>query len=153
MELKLALIAAVVCMLATTAMGQLEVQKCKKGAVPNKLVIEGCSKAPCQIVNGQNLRFQAEFTNPTATKTLTAKVIARVAGLIIPYELPKEHRDGCKKLTNAKCPLTANQRVEASGDVPVESPISNVKANIEFQLHSDSGVAVCFKIDAKIVRK
>lgn len=147
------LIAVVVGMLATSVLGQLDVQKCKKGAVPSKLVIEGCSKAPCQIVNGQNLRFQAEFTNPTATKTLTAKVIARVAGLAIPYELPEEHRDGCKKLTNTKCPLAANQSVEASGDVPVESPISNVKANIEFQLHSDSGVAVCFKIDAKIVKQ
>uniref|UniRef100_A0A023EGW6 Putative ml domain protein n=1 Tax=Aedes albopictus TaxID=7160 RepID=A0A023EGW6_AEDAL len=150
MEVKLTLL--VVSLLVSAVVGQLEVQKCKKGAIPNKLEIEGCTKAPCQIVNGQNLRFNAEFTNPKATKTLTAKVIARVAGLIIPYELPAEHRDGCKKLTNAKCPLADNQSVEAAGDVPVDSPISNVKANIEFQLHADSGVAVCFKIDAKIVK-
>nr|XP_029716561.1 mite group 2 allergen Lep d 2-like [Aedes albopictus] len=150
MEVKLTLL--VVSLLVSAVLGQLEVQKCKKGAIPNKLEIEGCTKAPCQIVNGQNLRFKAEFTNPKATKTLTAKVIARVAGLIIPYELPAEHRDGCKKLTNAKCPLSDNQSVEAAGDVPVDSPISNVKANIEFQLHADSGIAVCFKIDAKIVK-
>lgn len=150
MELKMLLIAA--CLLIPAVLGQLAVQKCKSGAPPTKLVIEGCSKAPCTIVNGQNLKFQAEFVNPTATKSLTAKVIPRVAGLVIGFELPEEHRDGCQKLTNAKCPLAANQSVQAAGDVPVESPISNVKVNIEFQLLSDSGVAVCFKIDAKVVK-
>lgn len=79
-------------------------------------------------------------------------MIPRVGGLAIGYELPEEHRDGCKKLTNAQCPLKKDQRVEAAGDVPVESPIANVKVNIEFQLHSDSGLAVCFKIDAKVVK-
>lgn len=147
------LLFCVACLLVPSTLGQLEVQKCKKGAVPTKLVIEGCSKAPCTIVNGQNLKFSAEFINPTATNTLKAKVIPRLAGLVIPYELPKEHQDGCQKLNNAKCPLEANQRVEASGDVPVESPVSNVKVNIEFQLHADSGIAVCFKIDAKVVNK
>ncbi|XP_062552139.1 mite group 2 allergen Lep d 2-like [Armigeres subalbatus] len=150
MEMKLPLL--IICLAASAVMG-VQVQKCRKGSIPTKLEIEGCTKPPCKIVNGQNLRFNAEFVNPTPTKTLTAKVIARVAGLIIPYELPAEHRDGCQKLTNAECPLGANQLVAAAGDVPVESPIVNVKANIEFQLVSDSGVAVCFKIDAKIVKQ
>lgn len=61
MEVKLTLL--VVSLLVSAVVGQLEVQKCKKGAIPNKLEIEGCTKAPCQIVNGQNLRFKAEFTN------------------------------------------------------------------------------------------
>ncbi|XP_058826392.1 uncharacterized protein LOC131686184 [Topomyia yanbarensis] len=149
-QMKFLLIA--VCFLIPAVMGQLAVQKCKKGVLPSKLYIEGCSKAPCNIVNGQNLKYRAEFVTPHATKSLTAQVIPRVAGMAIGYELPKEHRDGCKKLTNTKCPLAQNQRVEASGNVPVESPISNVKANIEFRLLSDSGIAVCFKIDAKVVK-
>ncbi|XP_055549101.1 uncharacterized protein LOC129732320 [Wyeomyia smithii] len=146
------LLVAVVCFLISAGRAQLQVQKCKKGVVPTKLQIEGCHKAPCTIVNGETLKFSAEFINPHDTKSLTAKVIPRVGGLVIGYELPEEHRDGCKKLTNAQCPLRKEQRIEAAGEVPVESPISNVKVNIEFQLHSDSGVAVCFKIDAKVVK-
>ncbi|KAL1404062.1 hypothetical protein pipiens_005470 [Culex pipiens pipiens] len=53
----------VACLTVPNSLGQLEVQKCKKGSVPTKLVIEGCSKAPCTIVNGQNLKFSAEFIN------------------------------------------------------------------------------------------
>ncbi|XP_055640700.1 uncharacterized protein LOC129778071 [Toxorhynchites rutilus septentrionalis] len=140
------------CLMLPMVMGQLPVQSCKSGVIPTNLIIEGCEKAPCTIVNGKNLKFLAEFVNPVATKTLTAKVIPRVAGLVIGYELPEEHRDGCNKLTNAKCPLDANQRVEAAGDILIESPITNVKVNIEFQLHSDAGVALCFKIDAKVVK-
>ncbi|XP_058446646.1 uncharacterized protein LOC131427459 [Malaya genurostris] len=149
-QMKFLLIA--VCFLIPDVMGELAIQKCKSGVLPTKLIIDGCSQAPCAIANGHNLKFHAEFVAPHATRTLTAIVIARVAGFAIHYELPEEHRDGCKKLTNAKCPLAPNQRIEASGEVPVESPISNVMVNVEFQLHSDTAIAVCFRIDAKVVK-
>lgn len=72
MEVKLTLL--VVSLLVSAVLGQLEVQKCKKGAIPNKLEIEGCTKAPCQIVNGQNLRFKAKFTNRKCDVSLIHKV-------------------------------------------------------------------------------
>ncbi|XP_055642482.1 uncharacterized protein LOC129779197 [Toxorhynchites rutilus septentrionalis] len=146
---------AIVCMLTPAALGDLKLKKCKSGALPTKLVIEGCKNTPCTVVNGRNLRFQAEFINPTPTRTLTASVIPRVGwfNTVVKYKMAEEHRDGCKKLTNTRCPLGAQQLVKAAGEVPVSSPITGVKANIEFQLRSDTGIAVCFKIDAKVVKR
>ncbi|XP_055601212.1 NPC intracellular cholesterol transporter 2-like [Uranotaenia lowii] len=142
--------AVLICSFAIAAFG-LQVQKCKSGDIPTMLDIEGCSKTPCTIVNGQNLKLSAEFVAPHATKSLTVKVIPRIGLIAIPFELPEEHRDGCKKLVNAQCPLGRGQRVQAAANIPIQAPVKNVKVNVEFQLRSDSGLAICFKMDVKIV--
>lgn len=101
----------------------------------------GCDKLPCPLERGTTSLTDVKFTVPADSATLTPqvrnnyfilncylytnfnvffkKVIAKVAGLNVPYPMPPELSNACDFLKEGSCPLKKGDKVVYNLKVPV----------------------------------
>lgn len=121
------------------------------GKLPIKVNLKGCDKPPCKLIKGNDAEIEVEFSALTAVKDLRPKVVAKIAGISVPYELPGEQKDGCKHLKDTKCPLEEGEDATYVLTMPVMKSYPSISLEIELQLLSEtSGQQFCFKVDCRV---
>lgn len=120
--------------------------------MPRSVSIEGCTELPCRLIKGKDAIVEVQFTTTQATETLTPKVITKLAGLSIPYNLPEEQRNACNHLTDTKCPLEPSEDATYVLTMPVLEfyPLINIEIQLEM-LGDQNETIFCFKVDCRVV--
>lgn len=108
--------------------------------------------AECIIANGVPLDLTALFVAEFDSLTVTPKVQAIFAGLVIDMPLPEGMEDGCADIVGG-CPLTAGNQHTYSVDLTpdVDFPISGITVTVEVSLIGDNDeVIVCVALEAVV---
>uniref|UniRef100_A0A6M2E2J9 Putative niemann-pick type c2 n=1 Tax=Xenopsylla cheopis TaxID=163159 RepID=A0A6M2E2J9_XENCH len=110
----------VLALLAPFAVQATTFSKCENGAaLPETVDVTGCDKLPCPLERGTTSLTDVKFTVPADSATLTPQVIAKVAGLNVPYPMPPELSNACDFLKEGSCPLKKGDKVVYNLKVPV----------------------------------
>ncbi|XP_055611699.1 NPC intracellular cholesterol transporter 2-like [Uranotaenia lowii] len=112
---KFLLVAVFIPALATAV----QVRSCGAGyATPEEVTIEGCAAGTneCQVQVGTTLRATATLAAaPRSSPTAFAHIIARLAGIQVPFPMPDALRDACVVVDGSGletgCPVVAGERM------------------------------------------
>jgi ML domain len=108
---------------------------------------------PCKFKKGTELSAKMIFSLNAPTNTLKPKVSAKVFGMNMNIDVPKEQQNACAHLENLNCPLQPNQDVIYTVKMPISKSTPTVKTELEINLIGDNNKShVCFKIDSEIVK-
>lgn len=118
---------------------------------PNAVRIEGCSVMPCSAPQGKDIVMEMDFTTITTVRTLTPTVRATALGVVTPYPLPEELKNGCKALINASCPLDARESATYKIVFPISKIYPTIPVTVELTVSDERGSAVaCFAVDIRV---
>jgi Niemann-Pick C2 protein len=128
------------------------VRTCPGAPAPKDVRVKDCNKTPCALYRGYNVSAEWDFVVPEETKALKPRVRATVMGATVNYPFPQ--KDACATLTNAKCPLDANEDATYELTMPILKNYPKISLVIEFAFLDDNDkVVVCFKLPAKVADK
>jgi Niemann-Pick C2 protein len=115
--------------------------------------IQGCEKAPCELIRGTDVTLEVDFEAVISTKTLKPQVLATAVGVTIPYELPSHLAEACKYLhDNQDCPLTPGCEYTYELTMPVDKNYPAVSLSLEFSLLDDhKKPEFCFQVKCVVV--
>lgn len=120
--------------------------------LPKHVIIDGCEQSPCKVKKGSDLAVDIHFTTVANTNSLKPQLSAKIFGIKMSLNVPKDQLDACEHLKNSKCPLDANQEAIYSVKLPILKSYPTMKTEIEFNLVGDNGNShSCFKIDGQII--
>ena len=92
-----------------------------------------------------------KFESVNATSSLSPKVITRVLGIALPYELPNNQKDGCQQLQSTNCPLDPKEFAIYTLSMPILKSYPSISIEIELNMiGDDSKSQFCFKVDCKV---
>ncbi|KAL4238466.1 Phosphatidylglycerol/phosphatidylinositol transfer protein [Mactra antiquata] len=106
-----------------------------------------CDKLPCVFHKGTNATVTIAFNTTQKADAITAKVYGIVAGIPIPYPLPKSN--GCEDC-NLTCPLQGGQ-YKYVNQFPVLQDYPDIKIAVKWELvDQDQNPLVCFVFPMEI---
>lgn len=113
-----------------------------------------CTAEPCQVVRGSDGYTEVDFVVPFDTNTVTPQVKAKVFGITIEYDLPKEViADGCSHvLVKGTCPLKTGEEAIYGLSLPVDPSTPSVSTEMQFTLFGDNkNIIFCYKLSTNVV--
>lgn len=106
---------------------------------------------PCSAPQGKAIVMEMDFTTATAIQTLTPTVRATAFGVVTPYPLPEELKNGCKALINASCPLDARESATYKIIFPISNIYPAIPVTVELTVSDERhGVVACFAVDIRV---
>ncbi|XP_039992241.1 NPC intracellular cholesterol transporter 2-like [Xiphias gladius] len=121
------------------------------GSCSGKVVmvdISPCPNQPCQLHKGQSYSVNVTFTSTVESKTSKALVHGIIAGVSIPFPIPKE--DGCQ--SGIQCPIQKQQTYHYQNTLPVKSEYPAIKLVVEWELRDDNKQDLfCIRFPVQIV--
>lgn len=114
--------------------------------------VEGCTTAPCDILQGFDAIMQIDFRAPAAANTLRPVVMATALGVTIEYPLDISYQNACNHLIEgSSCPLAANEDSTYKFVFRIETYFPPIAVAVELSLidHDDNHV-FCSVIDIHV---
>ncbi|XP_022831879.1 uncharacterized protein LOC111360237 [Spodoptera litura] len=145
-------------LLALAAANTTQVSQCQhnQGALPRNTHIQGCTRPPCALPQLRDAIINMEFVAPrrmTSMRTLaTAYMRVGSTTIPVPYDLGANSVT-CNHLTNASCPVSANQTLRYTLRMFIEAffPVGT-EVTVEFRIVDQSNApVVCVRVPIRIV--
>uniref|UniRef100_A0A2A4JC51 MD-2-related lipid-recognition domain-containing protein n=1 Tax=Heliothis virescens TaxID=7102 RepID=A0A2A4JC51_HELVI len=121
------------------------------GALPANTHIEGCTTPPCALPQLQDAVIHLDFQAPRAIQSMRTLATAYLGFIPVPYDLGEKSQT-CNFLSNASCPVSANQSLQYTLRMPIEPffPVG-IQVNIEFRVvDENNGALVCLRVPIRI---
>uniref|UniRef100_U5EYI9 Putative ml domain salivary peptide n=1 Tax=Corethrella appendiculata TaxID=1370023 RepID=U5EYI9_9DIPT len=116
------------------------------------VIVENCTKLPCEIENESWINSTILFIAPGNHKQLKTEFAIMLGDFRVPYDLPADKQIGCNWLVGDGCPLVAGQKYNYNFVNKVESPFSNIEIGMEFTLVDENQQTVlCYRSRALIL--
>ncbi|PZC78635.1 NPC intracellular cholesterol transporter 2-like [Helicoverpa armigera] len=143
----------VFCALVALVSANTQVSRCvnHSGALPDSTNIEGCTRPPCVLPQLQDAVIHLNFRAPRAIRSMRTLATAYLGVIPIPYDLG-QNSVTCNFLTNANCPVSANQSLRYTLRMPIEPffPVGT-QVTVEFRVvDQDNGAVVCLRVPIRI---
>ncbi|XP_017849192.1 NPC intracellular cholesterol transporter 2 [Drosophila busckii] len=135
------------------AEGVTNFKQCKGKPAPLKVNVHDCEEPPCVVYKGQFALMDVQFVgNENNSRDLETKVTAKVFGITVPYDLPKEVSDICENLLyGAMCPIDKGEDVTYRFRFYVEQEFPEITTEVTVTLNDANMEPVaCFIVSCKI---
>ncbi|XP_035780068.1 NPC intracellular cholesterol transporter 2-like [Anopheles albimanus] len=120
---------------------------------PTNVNIHGCTAPPCQLVRGEDVIADIDFTTNRAVPTMTTIATATALGVVTNYPLGTNAQT-CNFLQGSSCPLSANEDVTYQLRMPILAIYPLVSLSIEIDVvDPDNASVTCFVVDAQVVSR
>ncbi|XP_058060347.1 NPC intracellular cholesterol transporter 2 homolog a-like [Anopheles bellator] len=118
---------------------------------PISVDILGCSSTPCDLVRGQNVIADIDFTTDRAVQSMTTVATATALGVVTNYPLGV-NAVTCNFLQGTSCPLSATEDVSYRLTMPILAIYPLVRVDIEIDVRDqNNNSVVCFQVEAQVV--
>ncbi|XP_050082025.1 NPC intracellular cholesterol transporter 2-like [Anopheles aquasalis] len=120
---------------------------------PTHVNVHGCTAAPCNLVRGEDVIADIDFTTNRAVTSMTTIATATALGVVTNYPLGTNGIT-CNFLQGSSCPLSVNEDVTYQLRMPILSIYPLVSLSIEIDVVDQANESVtCFVVDAQVVTR
>ncbi|ETN61843.1 hypothetical protein AND_006488 [Anopheles darlingi] len=120
---------------------------------PTHVHIHGCSAAPCDLVRGEDVIADIDFTTNRPIQSMTTVATATALGVVTNYPLGTNAHT-CNFLQGSQCPLSTNEDVTYQLRMPILAIYPLVSLSIEINVIDQASASVtCFVVDAQVVTR